>query len=401
MCYKIYKISSDYSSKLYIGQTKRSLEERFREHCRQDSLIGRAIKKRSRSHFKIELLEELSEHITDLEVNLIENKYISEYKTLHPNGYNLFCKKIFNITNSNHTHYEGKKYECFSLVKDKNSFCVYNLIDFKNHLNIKLDLRTLYHHVNNGNSIAGYSVERLNHKIRKKKINYQRFVLISPDNISFCVYGVAHLKKEFNVNPTFLYPLMNPNHKRYNCTHRGWKIKRLADFKIFDKDKKEKGHTIDTKEKIRQASIRMWADPEKRKQLSESIKGSFSEETLNKKAEFKKQQWEDPEYRQKMTNMSKALWESEEHKQKLKEIHASEDYRKQMSESQKKRLSNYDNRNKICYKYHLIPPNEEPEFCSYGLEHICKEYGLSAGNLSEVIKGKRKQHKGWKVFKIE
>lgn len=53
------------------------------------------------------------------------------------------------------------------------------------------------------------------------------------------------------------------------------------------------------------------------------------------------------------------------------------------------------------FREHCIPPNNESEFSSYVLRHICQQYGLSQRNLTEVISGKRKQHKGWKVSKIQ
>lgn len=62
---KIYLISNDINSKVYVGQTVQSLKKRFTGHCchpkknRSNNMaIVRAIHKYGREHFKIELVEE-------------------------------------------------------------------------------------------------------------------------------------------------------------------------------------------------------------------------------------------------------------------------------------------------------------------------------------------------------
>lgn len=63
MSSKIYKITNLINNKIYIGYTKKSLEERFAMHCHANiyhnkMLIVKAIKKYGKENFKIELLEE-------------------------------------------------------------------------------------------------------------------------------------------------------------------------------------------------------------------------------------------------------------------------------------------------------------------------------------------------------
>ena len=56
----IYKITNDVNDKIYIGETSRSLEDRFSEHCfdkRSTSKIHRAIQEIGWRHFKIEAIE--------------------------------------------------------------------------------------------------------------------------------------------------------------------------------------------------------------------------------------------------------------------------------------------------------------------------------------------------------
>lgn len=61
----IYQITNDVNGKIYIGKTIRSIQERFREHCRdytkrdmENRPLYRAMQKYGIEHFHIELLEE-------------------------------------------------------------------------------------------------------------------------------------------------------------------------------------------------------------------------------------------------------------------------------------------------------------------------------------------------------
>jgi len=82
----IYKISNDVNDKVYIGQTSRSIELRFSEHCfdkRATSKIHKAIQEIGYIHFKCEAIEEC-----DIE-NLDEReKYWISYYNSCKEGYN-------------------------------------------------------------------------------------------------------------------------------------------------------------------------------------------------------------------------------------------------------------------------------------------------------------------------
>ncbi len=84
----IYKIYNDINNKVYIGQTKGTIEERFKQHLKKvDSVDGRhyplynAIKKYGKEHFFIEALEE-TEDLDNREYYWI--KHFDSYY----NGYN-------------------------------------------------------------------------------------------------------------------------------------------------------------------------------------------------------------------------------------------------------------------------------------------------------------------------
>lgn len=80
--------------KKYIGQTTRSMEERFKEHLNswsdnkdRNSPLSRSIKKYGCENVECEILFE-SENIEEL--NEIEKFYILEFRTLEENfGYNV------------------------------------------------------------------------------------------------------------------------------------------------------------------------------------------------------------------------------------------------------------------------------------------------------------------------
>lgn len=80
-----YMIINMCNDKRYIGITTRSIEERFDEHCKADSYIGRAIRKYGRENFFISIIDTADdkEELFDL-----ERKYIKLYETFK-NGYNL------------------------------------------------------------------------------------------------------------------------------------------------------------------------------------------------------------------------------------------------------------------------------------------------------------------------
>lgn len=84
----VYKITNDINGKMYIGQTSRSLSERFEEHCYEvrvkrfaDRPLYAAMIKYGIEHFSIELIEE-----TDCPKE--REIYWIEYYGTFKNGYN-------------------------------------------------------------------------------------------------------------------------------------------------------------------------------------------------------------------------------------------------------------------------------------------------------------------------
>ncbi len=81
----IYKITCLVNGKIYIGQTTRSVEERFQEHMDSPYPLGCAIRKHGVENFKIEVIAVCA---TKEELDAQEIRFIAEYDCMVPKGYN-------------------------------------------------------------------------------------------------------------------------------------------------------------------------------------------------------------------------------------------------------------------------------------------------------------------------
>lgn len=82
----IYKITNLINGKSYIGQSVH-IERRWEEHCHEssDSVISHAIRKYGRKNFDFSVLEEADRE----QLNELEEKYIQQFNSVVPNGYNV------------------------------------------------------------------------------------------------------------------------------------------------------------------------------------------------------------------------------------------------------------------------------------------------------------------------
>ena len=80
-----YAITNNIDGKIYVGQTTRTLEERFNQHIKADSLLGKAIQRDGAENFSREILAECE---TPEELDAKERFYIEKLNCKHPNGYN-------------------------------------------------------------------------------------------------------------------------------------------------------------------------------------------------------------------------------------------------------------------------------------------------------------------------
>lgn len=92
----IYKITNLVNGKIYIGQTiepKRRWRDHKNKNNKDNSIIGRAIKKYCIENFVFEIIDDAK---SPEELNKLEEKYINELNSLKPNGYNIlkYCDGI-------------------------------------------------------------------------------------------------------------------------------------------------------------------------------------------------------------------------------------------------------------------------------------------------------------------
>jgi group I intron endonuclease len=152
----IYKVTSP-SNKSYIGQTRYSIEKRWREHKydafdnKKDhcKLLNRAIRKHGFDYFKIECIRECSV----LELDELEEHYISSYMTLKPYGYNL--KK--GGSSSLHTEETKAKIKKTLQGKCKSSKMKKRLSETKKK-HIESDLPCYVIHIRKDKEVIGYRI---------------------------------------------------------------------------------------------------------------------------------------------------------------------------------------------------------------------------------------------------
>jgi len=53
------------------------------------------------------------------------------------------------------------------------------------------------------------------------------YQLTSPEGIEICIYGMDHVKDQFNLNSNDLYPLVNPRNRRFGKKLHGWSCVKL------------------------------------------------------------------------------------------------------------------------------------------------------------------------------
>lgn len=85
--YKIYRILNKCNTKQYIGLTARSVNKRFKEHCRDKRrLLSRAVRSDGIQNFVYEVLDQVASY---KEALFKEKENIIKYNTIAPNGYNM------------------------------------------------------------------------------------------------------------------------------------------------------------------------------------------------------------------------------------------------------------------------------------------------------------------------
>ncbi|MBR1647478.1 MAG: GIY-YIG nuclease family protein [Selenomonadaceae bacterium] len=82
----VYLIWNMVNGKRYVGQTIQTLEDRFNQHARSDSFIGKAIRKYGRENFRYGVIKTCA---SKEELDECERYFIAALKSKAPYGYNL------------------------------------------------------------------------------------------------------------------------------------------------------------------------------------------------------------------------------------------------------------------------------------------------------------------------
>lgn len=82
----VYLIVNKVNGKMYVGQTINTVEKRFGDHSRQNSVIGRAIRKYGKENFRCEVLKRCA---SKAEMDAWEKFFIAAICCKIPFGYNV------------------------------------------------------------------------------------------------------------------------------------------------------------------------------------------------------------------------------------------------------------------------------------------------------------------------
>lgn len=132
----IYKIENLINHKVYIGQSIH-IERRWQEHCQasSNSLIAQAIQKYGKENFSFQILEEVNDIAL---LNNLESKYIQQFNSLTPNGYNI-------VLIDDNQHHQFNKYQ-FDILLNIVEDIKYSNLSFQEIANkYDLDLSMIYY----------------------------------------------------------------------------------------------------------------------------------------------------------------------------------------------------------------------------------------------------------------
>ena len=112
----IYKITNTQNNKIYVGQTIRTIAQRFRRHINDannglDTHFARAIRKYGKDSFKVEIIDTAQ---TQDELNQKEQYWIRQYDSVNK-GYN----ETDAISKCGGNTYQSKTEEEMNIIKNK------------------------------------------------------------------------------------------------------------------------------------------------------------------------------------------------------------------------------------------------------------------------------------------
>jgi len=174
----------------------------------------------------------------------------------------------------------------------------------------------------------------------------------------------------------------------------------------------------ETRRKISEASKRNWSDPEYKSRVSRSIQRALSDpEVQEKKRESHLRSWDGNENRRKKrSEHSKKMMADPKHKEKVvsslreHQPRSRETYKKRISEDQDLKQKMQEIGRKNIAKRNATQPVKTygslkaPDGTIYAnVSHVptfAKEHGLTKTALYQLLLGRTKSHKGWKLLRF-
>lgn len=179
---EIYRITNNLNGMIYIGQTRRTVAERVKQHIYQQSKIGKAMTKYGTENFSIDVIDHAD---TQEEVDSLERFWIAFYNSCE-NGYNTLSggkptKKEFKVISSlSISAPKKRKYKPKKELYEKQKARVYkhlkNMIEGKKP-NCKIDDVSLYEVYADNFKCVRFTLSKEKKLTRNQKI-YIKNVLI-------------------------------------------------------------------------------------------------------------------------------------------------------------------------------------------------------------------------------
>lgn len=173
---------------MYIGQTIRSITERFNAHYRETRhgmAITIAMQKYGKSCFQI---EEIVSCTNQTDLNYLESFFIDYFQTLSPNGYNLcgggdkknhisdITRQRLSVSHLGHTHNRGRKHS--KEIKIQNS----RSNGGKCFVGINIDTKQFFilNYISEVNSL-GFNRRDIVSHLKGKRVSVRRHIFLTLD----------------------------------------------------------------------------------------------------------------------------------------------------------------------------------------------------------------------------
>lgn len=220
--FKVYKITNKINGKIYIGVTSKTLNDRFRQHCRTKDIkphftLYQAMNKYGVENFEIALITEAKTK-EDMWILEIENIFFHQSFYQTQKGYNM-------------TYGGGSNAPITEETRKKLSEATKNFFRNNPEARLKLKTKTISKETrkklsvfNTGKLHSDESREKRRQTMLSKNIEYlhrrKTFDIVTPDGQLLHRTGIHQFCKEYGLGVPSVRDLLNGKRK----TYKGWTI---------------------------------------------------------------------------------------------------------------------------------------------------------------------------------